>query len=439
MFDSFTDAANNFFSKVYNNLADAAKNGAKWVAEKTDGSVTWIWGTLKGNWEPNRSDSQIIADAALGFVPFVGQVLDVRDLIACIYALTNEKDSKGQIYKWIDLVLAILGTIPGAGDVAKAVLKIIFLKIRRFGANNLSKAIKASIEPIKGLMRDEKVIQVIGHNNLNKVYRATIGKCRSWAGSINAQTIINQWKELNGRLGGYLDTYRHLIPNDAATYIRTLLADSRSLLAKSARPLQDAVERVKKILNEIADELEKEAGGLQAARMSQKTPVPLVRHDPRIVRGWSNAKKGLYGEIISDDHMRKKGFTNMLPENRQVRSLEDMPKGRGIDGIYSNPKPPPPYVVTETKFRTAAGEYADSDGSLSKAKKVEDLLGKTRDGKQMSEPWIRRRLPKEIGDAKANKVRQNYESWLIIVGLEGEVVEIYKLDTNARVIGTVKR
>ncbi|OSI13730.1 hypothetical protein BV914_11635, partial [Neisseria dumasiana] len=110
-----------------------------------------------------------------------------------------------------------------------------------------------------------------------------------------------------------------------------------------------------------------------------------------------------------------------------------------IDGVYSNPKPPPPYVVTETKFRTAAGEYADSDGSLSKAKKVEDLLGKTRHGKQMGEEWIKNRLPDEIGDIKAKKVGQNYESWLMIVGPEGEVVEIYKLDKNAKVIGKVKK
>lgn len=115
MADSWITDANKFFVTTYNNLADATKNGASWVAEQTSGSVTWIWGTLKGNWEPNRSDSQIIADAALGFIPLVGQVLDVRDLIACVYALKNEKDTNSQVYKWIDLVLAILGTIPRGG------------------------------------------------------------------------------------------------------------------------------------------------------------------------------------------------------------------------------------------------------------------------------------------------------------------------------------
>lgn len=442
MADSWITDANKFFVTTYNNLADATKNGASWVAEQTSGSVTWIWGTLKGNWEPNRSDSQIIADAALGFIPLVGQVLDVRDLIACVYALKNEKDTNSQVYKWIDLVLAILGTIPGAGDIAKAVLKIIFLKIRRFGANHLGRAIKASIEPIKSLMRDEQVVKVIGHNNLKIAYQKTISKCRSWAGSLNAQTVLNQWKVLNDRLSGYLYTYRHLIPDDAASFIRTLLADSQRLLNQAAKPLQDAVERVKKILNEIANELEKELGGAHVARVSQKTPVRFTKHDPNIVRKWSNAKKGLYGEIISDDYMRSKGFKNMLPESRQVRSLEDVPKGRGIDGVYELPPPPESrYVVTETKFRNAAGEYVDSDGSLTKAKSVGALLGNTQgSGKQMSEKWIKDRLFKEVGKKQADTIHKSgYESWLMIVGPDGEVAEIYKLNAKAEVIGTVKK
>lgn len=64
--------------------------------------------------------------------------------------------------------------------------------------------------------------------------------------------------------------------------------------------------------------------------------------------------------------------------------------------------------------------------------------GNTKDGKQMSNRWIKNRLEKEIGDAQARKVEQSYESWLMIVGPDGKVETIYKLDQNAKVVGTVK-
>ena len=444
MADSLIRCCNKFFTRVYNDLSNAAKQGSKWVSSNFDSmsdGVTWIWGVLKGDWDEERSDSQIIADAVLGFVPYVGQVLDIRDLAACIYALTNDKDRTPTHQKWVALTLAIFGTIPGAGDVAKAALKIILLKIRKMGVDKVERAVKAALVPIQGLLRDEQLVKLVGSQRLQTVYRAIANWCRVKVKALTAQDIIDRWKNLNTlftEVIGKLSKVEKLLPSGAMSYLRNLLANSQRLQNQAVRPLQSAVNEVKGILNEIADALEKEAGSLQAARVGNKTPVRLKRHNPNIVRGWSNAKKGLYGELISDEYMVNKGFKNLLPDNRRVRSLEDAPKGRGIDGIYGNPNPPPPYIVTETKFRTEVGEYVDNDGTLKKAKNVERLLGNTKDGKQMSNRWIKNRLEKEIGDAQARKVEQSYESWLMIVGLDGKVETIYKLDQNAKVVGTVK-
>ena len=444
MADSLIERCNNFFTCVYNDLSNAAKQGSKWVSSNFDSmsdGVTWIWGVLKGDWDEERSDSQIIADAVLGFVPYVGQVLDIRDLVACIYALTNDKDRTPTHQKWVALTLAIFGTIPGAGDVAKAALKIILLKIRKMGVDKVEKAVKAALVPIQGLLRDEQLVKLVGSQRLQTVYRAIANWCRVKAKALTVQDIIDRWKNLNTlftEVIGKLSKVEKLLPSGAMSYLHNLLANSQRLQNQAVRPLQSAVNEVKGILNGIADALEKEAGSLQAARVGNRTPVRLKRHDSNIVRGWNNAKKGLYGELISDEYMVNKGFNNLLPDNRRVRSLEDAPKGRGIDGIYGNPNPPPPYIVTETKFRTEVGEYVDNDGTLKKAKNVERLLGNTKDGRQMSNRWIKNRLEKEIGDAQARKVEQSYESWLMIVGPDGKVETIYKLDQNAKVVGTVK-
>ncbi|MGX2951656.1 hypothetical protein ACWIUA_12290 [Ursidibacter sp. B-7004-1] len=131
----------------------------------------------------------------------------------------------------------------------------------------------------------------------------------------------------------------------------------------------------------------------------------------------------------------------MSPE-RQKRLLESEPTGRGLDGVYANPKPPPPYIVTETKFRTNAGEYIDSDGTLSKANKVEDLLGSSKDGRQMSDNWVENRLNKAVGNRElADNIREKgHDKWLMIVNDNGQVVEIYKIGStgkDAKVIGKI--
>ncbi|MEH8069922.1 hypothetical protein P9107_12460, partial [Gallibacterium anatis] len=82
------------------------------------------------------------------------------------------------------------------------------------------------------------------------------------------------------------------------------------------------------------------------------------------------------------------------------------------------------------------------DGRLSKAKKVEDLLGSTKEGKQMSDDWIKNRLLSAVGDPFIAKDinTKGYDKWLMIVDDNGKVVEIYKIGSSGRdanVIGTI--
>ncbi|BFM48448.1 hypothetical protein [Marinomonas sp. THO17] len=115
------------------------------------------------------------------------------------------------------------------------------------------------------------------------------------------------------------------------------------------------------------------------------------------------------------------------------------PRGRGIDGIYENTNPPPPYVITETKYRTASGKYIDSDGVakdtvLSKTKGSSGLPG----AKQMNDGWIKPRIKDELGSRKARDIIESgYERWLMIVDNSGEVVNITKLDASAKSIEKV--
>jgi hypothetical protein len=139
----------------------------------------------------------------------------------------------------------------------------------------------------------------------------------------------------------------------------------------------------------------------------------------------SRAQKGIFGEKVSDDFMTARRYKSMLSEDRQMRLLEEKPTGRGIDGVYGKPdgEPPPPYVVTETKFRTG-GDFSPS------------RLPMTNSGKQMSDGWIRPRIGKAVGDDEvADMIKdEGYEAWLMVVDENGKVTSITKLDEKGNAL-----
>lgn len=78
----------------------------------------------------------------------------------------------------------------------------------------------------------------------------------------------------------------------------------------------------------------------------------------------TNHQKAAFGEKTAHDKMVADGYQPLGNTNGTYR-----PGQTGIDGVYKHPKPPPRYVITEAKYGTAR-------------------LGKTADGKQMSNEWL---------------------------------------------------
>src|SRR5699024_2618592 len=89
-----------------------------------------------------------------------------------------------------------------------------------------------------------------------------------------------------------------------------------------------------------------------------------------------NKQKGNFGEIISSHHklrnqsVKEAGY-ELKPVGRPAPSSVDDKVVRGIDGLYENTNPNSnvKYVVDEAKFGSSQ-------------------LGKTKDGKQMSNDWL---------------------------------------------------
>jgi hypothetical protein len=83
---------------------------------------TWQWlrGVVLGEWEDNRSVSQIVTDALAGFVPGLGSVITLRDLIAVIVRLAKHPEKREEVEEWILLVAMLLPLIITVAGVAVA-------------------------------------------------------------------------------------------------------------------------------------------------------------------------------------------------------------------------------------------------------------------------------------------------------------------------------
>jgi hypothetical protein len=77
-----------------------------------------VEGAVLGDFKENPTIWHTVGQVAIGFVPYAGQVADVRDLVACIRKL--HRSGWRDPMEWINLVLTVVGFIPGLGDLIKA-------------------------------------------------------------------------------------------------------------------------------------------------------------------------------------------------------------------------------------------------------------------------------------------------------------------------------
>lgn len=80
----------------------------------------------------NEALTELAKGIALGAVPFLGQAIDAYDTVEASIHLYNEKTAQGKEDAQFDLLLAIIGWIPGPGDGLKKSLRIVNRDPQRF-------------------------------------------------------------------------------------------------------------------------------------------------------------------------------------------------------------------------------------------------------------------------------------------------------------------
>ncbi|NWC11642.1 hypothetical protein HX776_22900 [Pseudomonas agarici] len=100
------------------NTPSSAPAFSRQIRQADETAGQWLTGLLDGK---GNTPSHAIVTAVLGCVPVVGQLFDLRDLIRCIITLTTSPNSIGS---WVELLVTLIGCIPGFGDAFKAAFKL---------------------------------------------------------------------------------------------------------------------------------------------------------------------------------------------------------------------------------------------------------------------------------------------------------------------------
>lgn len=84
----------------------------------------FILGALMGEFNGSPSIWQTLLDTAIGMVPILGEIGDVRDLIAFATKFTNDPNEMNDPWNWVGVAGAGIGLVPVVGGAIKGVTKL---------------------------------------------------------------------------------------------------------------------------------------------------------------------------------------------------------------------------------------------------------------------------------------------------------------------------
>jgi len=86
-----------------------------WYETIKEESISFLMGD-------NNSPWAILAETAIGLLPYLGQIVDARDIIKGLVEVADAPDSK---LAWFNLITALIGIVPLGGDAAKRSMRAV--------------------------------------------------------------------------------------------------------------------------------------------------------------------------------------------------------------------------------------------------------------------------------------------------------------------------
>lgn len=214
----------------------------------------WLWQSIQGDFNEERSTGQIAFDAAVSMIPLVDQLCDVRDLVANCRKLKGAPDDGAA---WLALGLTLIGLFPSLGSLLKGVLKLFFVCVRRYGLDHLLRATEQAMGWVITFLRKREVQRLLRQLHVDEVFGWLAGNVRALKARISTQALLDAFDRGIKVLQGLLGKVAHMpVVGERARATLQMVQDVR--LAADAK-LAEAVQPLQKVLDAVAERLGREA------------------------------------------------------------------------------------------------------------------------------------------------------------------------------------
>ena len=383
-------------------------------------AANWIKGVLDGS---GSSSAQIIVAVVIGCIPFVGQGVDVGNVIVSIVKISENPNNKDN---WFDLVFNLIAFVPVAGDG----LKIVFKQLRS------GKSMGAILDAIPSkTMRGnvEKWFRNLNWNAYTKELQTTSNKIidglidvfdswmtRAVLGQARLKTLVVQLRQMkkvaNRQIEMVMKDLQLAHKKALATPYPNTTAKAPTHTSGSKAPNHTSAPRTQQ-----NGQVLKNTSGNTAKAGSKNTSTK------RESKKRSNQELGSGGEHITDYYFVKRKKNRSKINNNGVLYEYHDTGHNGIDHVWHSNSIGHKYRVTDSKSTNLASHkklmtpkaamaalrmgldvYMKSDQESKAKRSVGTTVG---DGVQMSHLWISKKINSAGVIPAHDKLEDDIQAW----------------------------
>ena len=284
-----------------------ATNDTEKAVEPSTNPFVWFWEAVEGDFNENRSTSQILVDAGISMIPLVDQICDIRDLIANCRKLSRDLTDT---WAWVALALTLIGLFPSLGSLVKGVLKIFFGFVRHAGGTQMAKAIDAAMTWVITFLRRRDVQKYLQAHKVDEVFTWLATQVKQVRGYVNVGALTGAFDRAIRVLEGLANKVKYIprIGHGASLALQEvkrirLLADEH--LRRAIKPVQDLVDAV--VLRLEKETLEARHGIVDVGNIHYRGALPeaaAIKLMRKRVPSWLSRDGDKFIENASPDDYR---------------------------------------------------------------------------------------------------------------------------------------